>query len=41
MIDPILQNDDLNQDGTIDYAEFSRAQANAAARASAGGAQQH
>lgn len=32
MIDPILQNDDKNRDGMIDYMEFSLAQANAAAR---------
>jgi hypothetical protein len=37
MIDPILQNDDKNKDGMIDYMEFSLAQANAAARGGAPG----
>jgi len=36
MIDPILQNDDKNGDGFIDYAEFSLAQASAAAKAKHG-----
>jgi len=35
MIDPILQNDDKNRDGMIDYMEFSLAQASAAARGGA------
>ncbi|ODM96278.1 Multiple coagulation factor deficiency protein 2 [Orchesella cincta] len=38
MIDPILQNDDKNRDGMIDYMEFSLAQANAAAKGNAAGA---
>jgi len=37
MIDPILQNDDKNGDGFIDYAEFSLAQATAAQKAKAAG----
>ncbi|CAG7838407.1 unnamed protein product [Allacma fusca] len=32
MIDPILNNDDKNKDGFIDYAEFVQAQATAATR---------
>jgi len=32
MIDPILENDDKNRDGFIDYGEFVQAQAAAAAR---------
>jgi Ca2+-binding EF-hand superfamily protein len=32
MIDPILDNDDRNKDGFIDYAEFVQAQAAAAAK---------
>lgn len=32
MIDPILQNDDKNSDGYIDYAEFVQAQANVASK---------
>jgi len=35
MIDPILQNDDKNGDGFIDYAEFSLAQAAAASKVQA------
>jgi len=33
MIDPILNNDDKNVDGFIDYGEFVQAQAAAATRA--------
>jgi len=35
MIDPILENDDKNRDGFIDYAEFVQAQAAAASRSAA------
>jgi len=35
MIDPILDQDDLNRDGFIDYPEFVQAQRNAAAAAQA------
>ena len=40
MIDPILANDDKNNDGYIDYMEFVQAQANVAARGHEAGAQQ-
>ena len=32
MIDPIIDNDDKNKDGFIDYGEFVQAQAAAASR---------
>lgn len=37
MIDPILDQDDRNRDGFIDYPEFVQAQRNAAANAAAAG----
>jgi hypothetical protein len=41
MIDPILANDDKNNDGYIDYMEFVQAQANVAARGGSPPPQQH